>query len=347
MTTPPVTRLAPRAARPGAVPWRNIAWVALRQRRGLLLGLGTLLGLVAVYLAVMAVIGGHAYAVVAACHPASELRCHELRQAFVNRYWGGDNSALQSGGAQTVSSLLFAVPALLGVFAGAPLLSRELASGTFRFAWTQGAGRTRWTAATLVVPAVVVTAATGAFTAVFYWYLRPFLALGQVSEMLPLTFALLGVAFAAWALLAYALSAFLGALFRRAVPAMAVTLVLYVVLAIATATAVRPHYAIPVTVPGAPAGGWVISEYEQAPDGTRLSQDALYSYFRHLPASVQDSADPGAFDAWLTRHGYRSRTALQPGSRFWEFQLIEGGWLLALSGVLIGGTVWLIRRRGA
>jgi hypothetical protein len=168
--------------------------------------------------------------------------------------------------------------------------------------------------------------------------------------MLPLTFALLGVAFAAWALLAYALSAFLGALFRRAVPAMAVTLVLYVVLAIATATAVRPHYATPVTVPGAPVGnggGWVISEYERAPDGTRLSPDALYSYFRHLPASVQDSADPGAFSTWLNGHGYTSWTALQPGSRFWEFQLIEGGWLLGLSSVLIGGTVWLVRRRGA
>jgi hypothetical protein len=40
-------------------------------------------------------------------------------------------------------------------------------------------------------------------------------------------------------------------------------------------------------------------------------------------------------------------TTLQPGSRFWEFQLIEGGWLLTLSAVLIGATVWLVRRRGA
>jgi len=38
---------------------------------------------------------------------------------------------------------------------------------------------------------------------------------------------------------------------------------------------------------------------------------------------------------------------VQPDSRFWSFQLIEGGWLLAVSVVLIAGTVWLIRRRGA
>jgi hypothetical protein len=333
------------------VPWRNIAWVALRQRRGLLLGLGALLGLLAVYLVVMAVIQNRAYAAVAACHPAATARCHELKQAFISDYWGGDNSAVQSGGAQTVSSLMFAVPALLGAFAGGPLLSRELDSGTFRFAWTQGAGRTRWAAATLVVPAVVVTAATGAFTAVLYWYLRPFFALRQVSEMLPLVFALLGVAFAAWTLLAFSLAAFLGAATRRTVPAMANTLVLYVVLAIATATAIRPHYAAPVTVPSAAltgnGSGWVISEDQRAPDGTQLSQDALYSYFNQLPASVRNSADPGAFGTWLASHGYTSWTTLQPDSRFWEFQLIEGGWLLALSAAFIGGTGWLVRRRSA
>jgi hypothetical protein len=346
-----MTLPAGRAARPRPVPWRNIAWVTLRQRRSLFTGLGVLLGLIACYLAVMAVIQDHAYAVVAACQPAGTLRCHELRQAFIGGYWGGDDSVLQSGGAQTVASLMFALPVLLGAFAGGPLLSRELASGTFRFAWTQGAGRTRWTAATLVVPAIVVTTATGAFTAVFYWYFRPFFALGLVSEMLPLAFGLLGVAFAAWTLLAYSLAAFFGAVLRRAVPAMAVTLVLYVVLAMATATAIRPRYATPVTVPSAGltgnGSGWVISQYARAPTGQRLSQDDLYRYFQHLPASVQNSTNPDAFAAWLARHGYTTWTALQPDSRFWEFQLIEGGWLLALSALLIGATVWLVRRRGA
>ncbi len=54
-----------------------------------------------------------------------------------------------------------------------------------------------------------------------------------------------------------------------------------------------------------------------------------------------------AFNNWLAGHGYTSWTRLQPDSRFWEFQLIEGTWLLALSAAVIGGTVWLVRRRGA
>ena len=47
----------------------------------------------------------------------------------------------------------------------------------------------------------------------------------------------------------------------------------------------------------------------------------------------------------LTQHGYTQWTSYQPGSRFWPFQWIEGGWLLALSVLLIAATVWLVRRR--
>ena len=37
----------------------------------------------------------------------------------------------------------------------------------------------------------------------------------------------------------------------------------------------------------------------------------------------------------------------QPASRFWPFQWIEGGWLLALSVLLIAATIWLVRHRAA
>jgi len=196
---------------------------------------------------------------------------------------------------------------------------------------------------TLVLPALLLTAVMGAVTALFYWYLRPFLADGQVSEFLPLAFGTLGVAFAAWALFAYALAAFLGTLFRRLVPTMAVTLIVYIVLAIATATSIRPHYAAPVTEAGwnGPAGAdWVISSWVDAPDGQRVSQDTLNS----LAASAQG---PESFTDWLTQHGYTMWQSIQPDSRFWRFQLTEGGWLLGTSALLIGGSIWLIRRRGA
>ncbi len=48
---------------------------------------------------------------------------------------------------------------------------------------------------------------------------------------------------------------------------------------------------------------------------------------------------------YLTRHGYTLLTSYQPGSRFWPFQWIEGGWLLALSVLVIAASVWLVHRR--
>ena len=47
----------------------------------------------------------------------------------------------------------------------------------------------------------------------------------------------------------------------------------------------------------------------------------------------------------FAQHGYTQVTSYQPASRFWPFQWIEGGWLLALSVLLIAVTVWLVRRR--
>ena len=43
------------------------------------------------------------------------------------------------------------VPALIGIFWGAPLVARELETGTFRLAWTQSVTRTRWLAVKLAV----------------------------------------------------------------------------------------------------------------------------------------------------------------------------------------------------
>ena len=51
-------------------------------------------------------------------------------------------------------------PALIGTFAGAPVLGRELETDTFRYAWAQGFGRVRSTLARLVLIAIVLVAAT-------------------------------------------------------------------------------------------------------------------------------------------------------------------------------------------
>jgi hypothetical protein len=63
---------------------------------------------------------------------------------------------------------------------------------------------------------------------------------------------------------------------------------------------------------------------------------------QHAPVVVV-----GGLTNWLTPHGYTAWQSVQPDSRFWQFQLTEGGRLLAVSAALIAGTICLVRRRGA
>ncbi len=50
---------------------------------------------------------------------------------------------------------------------------------------------------------------------------------------------------------------------------------------------------------------------------------------------------------YITQHGYTFWVTYQPGSRFWPFQWIEGGYLLGLSVLLLAATIWLVRHRAA
>ena len=234
-------------ARLRPVPWRRMAWVTWRQHRAALGAVAAFLGAFAVYLWLTGLQMHHAEATY--CHPASSIACNIN---FTGKY--GPTAIL-------VSIVLQAVPALIGAFTGAPVLARELETGTYRYAWTQGIGRLRWTVGKLVPLAVAVTAATGAFTVLFSWYTQPFVAVSYVTPFAPRVFGLLGVAFAAWTLAAFAIGALAGMVIRRAVPAIAATLAVYAGLAFATGLWLREHYITPLVTsnPNPPGSAWVIS----------------------------------------------------------------------------------------
>ena len=169
-----------------------------------------------------------------------------------------------------------------------------------------------------------------------------------MSRLLPLAFGLLGVAFAAWTLAAFAIAVFFGALIRRTLPAMAATLATWTFLAIGTAVWLRQHYQAPLrTTANPPNSAWILGSYATGPNGQVLSQRALNQLASNAPASVQNSRNPNAFTNWLAQQHYTQWTSYEPASRFWHFQFIEAGWLVALSAILIAATVWLVRRRAA
>jgi hypothetical protein len=345
--TMPARSRGPADLRP--VPWRRMAWVTWRQHRAALAGVAALVAALAAYLVVTGLRMHHAYAAVAACHPASSLACSDVAGNFEQAYWST---------AEAVAALLQVVPALIGAFAAAPVLARELETGTFRYAWTQGFGRARWTLAKLVPLAVTVAAAAGAFSVLFSWYFSPFLAQGQQTPLAPTVFDLRGVAFAAWTLAAFAIGALASMLIRRVVPAIAATLVAWAGLALAAGLFLRQHYLAPLVThnlnveQALPGSAWIISHWYTGRNGKPLSQAAITQILQgYHPVTKKISAqtsqtfvDPAGY---LTQHGYTHWVSYQPASRFWPFQWIEGGCLLTLSVLLIAATIWLVRHRAA
>jgi hypothetical protein len=330
-----------------------MAWVTWRQHRGALAAVAVLLGAFAVLLWIAGRQLHRAYAAAAACHPAGSPACDHLVNAF-----NGTNDFLASG------AMPQTVPALIGVFIGAPVLAYELETGTFRYAWTQGFGRWRWALAKLTLLAITLTAATGALSVLISWYYQPYLpaastALGltEINPFAASVFDLRGVPFAAWTLAAFAIGALAGVVTRRVVPAMAVTLACYAGLAFAAATQFRQHYLTPLVTSDVnlPGSAWIFSQWTTK-DGrfafAGIAPANLVSrYCSHVPSSGPGASNgkpsAAALAQCLSRHGYVQWTSYQPASRVLPFQLTEGGWLLAVSALLIAAAVLLVRRRAA
>ena len=328
------------------VPWRRIAWVTWRQHRFALAGVAALLGALAAWLWLAGLQLHHAYAAATACRPANSIACADLISNFNSM-----NSFLVKG------YVLQPVPALIGAFVGAPVLARELETGTFRYAWTQGFGRWRWALAKLVLLAVAVTIAAGVFSVLLSWYYQPYfttgnqaLSLYEVSPFAAGLFDLRGVAFAAWTLAAFAIGALAGMLIRRVVPAMAATLAAYTGLVFAAGLYLRQHYLTPLVTSNLnlPGSAWTISQWSTKGGKFAFAGRPPLNLLQQFcpPSAVgPGKPSPGTLAQCLSRHGYTQWTSYQPASRFWPFQWIEGGWLLALSVLLIAATVWLVRRR--
>jgi hypothetical protein len=180
------------------------------------------------------------------------------------------------------------------------------------------------------------------------------LGLPRTTPLTPALFDLRGVGFPAWTLAAFAIGALAGMLIRRVVAAIVTTLAVYTGLAFAAAGFLRQHYLTPLLTTSnnsVPDNAWVISQW--------WTKDGRFAFGSYPPSNILNqfcspppaaTGKAGASEGWgpcLVQHGYMQWTSYQPASRFWPFQWIEGGWLLALSVLLIAATVWLVQRRAA
>ena len=279
-------------------------------------------------------------------------------QNGVNCSTGG---GLFSGGPTVgfTSLILLATPVLAGLFLGAPMVAAEFEGGTTQFAWVQGITRARWLAVKagwLLLAAAAWGAGVAALTT---WWASPTNA-EHGSEFYPGRFDVLYLVPVAYAVFAMALGICAGALIRRTVPAMAVTLGGFIAARLAVTLWLRPHYLSAVTaVRSLPAQArltgsyWLLSQGTRNPAGQLMgapqNQPAAFGVgVSSLPKACAGLAKPtggltSSCRAALT--GFRSFVTYQPASRFWPFQGIETGIFVVLAAILLAvAAVVLIRR---
>jgi ABC-2 family transporter protein len=315
-----------------------MAWVTWRQHRSqLYAGLALLVALAAAALGTDLPIRAayHRDALSGCLPPSARSGCDIIVKHFEGEF---DSWAAAVRG-------LAVLPALAGLFVGAPLLARELEHGTHRFAWTQSVTRRRWLLSKTSALALATLVGGAAASAVVMWWRTPFDTLE--GRMGPSGFDIEGVVVPAYALFALALGVLAGLVLRRTVAAMTVTLVVFAATRLAVLEFLRPHFLSPLhrTVvasdSGRSVGDWVLSDTLVDAVGRRISTGREDLAVLH---AQQAGIDPHTY---LVTLGWRRVISYQPGDRFWTFQLLEAGLFVALAVAVVALTLWLVRRNPA
>jgi hypothetical protein len=255
---------------------------------------------------------------------------------------------------QDLGDVIVALPALVGIFWGAPLVARELETGTHRLVWMQGVTRKRWLAVKLGLVGLSSVAVAGLLSLMLTWWSSPIdrVNMNQFTSV----FDQRGVVPIGYAAFAFVLGVTVGILIRRTLPAMATTLVAFVATRLVVTFWIRPHFMAalrttlplrmtsgmafnqtnngPLSVTGGHLGAWVfqdnlVSASGRAVSGTFLSQGACLQS-RSAPACIGK---------------LREMLVYQPASRYWAFQWYEMALFLSLSLLLAGVCFWWLRRR--
>ena len=312
-----------------------MAWVTWRQHRSqLVAGLGLLVALA------VAAFGTH-LPIQAAYHrdalsdclpPTSRSGCDIIVRHFQGEF---DSWVAALRG-------LAVLPALAGLFVGAPLLARELEHGTHRFAWTQGVTRRRWLLSKTALLAAATIAGGAVASAIVMWWRSPFDTLQ--GRMAPSGFDVEGLVVPAYALFALAIGVLAGLVYRRTVAAMTATLVAFASIRFLVLKFLRPHFLAPLhntviaTDTARTTGDWVLSDVLVDAGGRRITagrEDLAVLHAQHA------GIDPHTY---LVTLGWKRVIAYQPAGRFWTFQLMEAGLFVALAVAVVLVTLWLVRR---
>ncbi|MFF1646674.1 ABC transporter permease subunit [Streptomyces sp. NPDC058240] len=199
---------APRTGRtPGPRMLRGLSWLVVRQHRGTLLSVLAVTVLGSIWLVYQ--------------------RSH-MKDFLDAAGWPGKELAqptINSDGVGLAISTLSALPLLLAVFVGAPLIAGDQEQGTAQLVTTQSVSRRRWVATKFAwcYAAVIVTGAV--LSALFTWWWKPYRSVFPGLWWDGAIFDSTGPMLPALCLFLTAAGITIGVLVRRILASMAITLV--------------------------------------------------------------------------------------------------------------------------
>ena len=262
--------------------------------------------------------------------------------------------------AVVVDLLLLLLPLGLGLTLGVGLVAGEAERSTNRLVWTQDVTRTRWYVTSLAVSVGIAGVIAAVVLPVAHWWagvawvdLPGTLTLGG-DRIQPDMFPVSGIVPLAYTVFAVTLGAAIGAVVRRVPWAAAVTVVLYLALAVVMVTTVRQGFA--------PTGFLVDSTTDSAqyaPWPTPPPWNVGYEY-RVIPGVVRgpDAPPPVAvFEACrpygehpqdlvdcMRRRGVEGGFVTQSPAHYWRLQWVEALLYAGLAVVLAGVGLVAVRR---
>ncbi len=341
-------------------------WLTWRQFRAQAIVAATGLALMVILLLVTGVRLAHQFDLSGIAGCQAHGNCELLATNFMTTLRGSSYQAVFL----ITTVLIYAVPALVGVFWGAPLITREIEPGTVRLAWTQSVTRSRWIAAKVSLIGLVAMAIAGLLTLVAGWWANPVYAASAkagprsnvIDRLQPTLFGVSGIAPIGYAAFGFALGLTLGVLIRRTLPAMAATLAVFAGIQIGWSQLIRPHLLTPLRnvmritasnldslMMGGPGSrSMLVTAAFHKPGAWILSRQAINAAGRPFTGPPTKACEGGgmlACNASVGRLNLRQIVTYQPASRYWTFQWYETAIFMVLALLLAWFCYWRVSRR--
>ena len=256
---------------------------------------------------------------------------------------------VESASQQQVLSWLAYLPTFLGVLLAAPIVL-EIEDGSHRLVWTQSVTRVRWVATRAGLPLVVGAVGVALIAFLGSWAMQP--TDRVVGPMHPGPFDLQGTVPVAYMVVAFAVTLFVGVIWRRALAGLGTGITAGIALHFAIQQWLRPHLMAPVTKlwVGGPAPfkpqDWLLSGGEtQVYDyvnarGQHFSLDQVTGL-----CGQATGQNKGAWGACLRAHRLGELIQYQPADRFWAFQTLESLIVLAIAVTLLASSAWWLVKK--